>query len=260
MSTQPFLREAGEPAQQKNFLCGPFWAARILHDAGFHEFDQEPVDEDQLARDAGTILPDREDGSVPPGATSLSGYRFDLPRAPTAVAGTGAGALAAALERVAEGTLRCVPLRGPWRAETIEAVQEGVANGLSGVRLLANVQTGRFWGSHPSAEELLAEFSGKPVEGPPADWDVGHFCELELLLRGPGGSLVVVHDSYPTLGWNGRHLQPPRAVAAALERDDGNEGGILAVAPVAVAGEVEELAHRLGVEIGIWDNGTRGEQ
>ncbi len=256
MGTLPFLREAERPAQQKNFLCGPFWAARILRDAGFHEFEREPVDEDLLARYAGTILPDREDGSVPPGATSRNSYRFEFPRAPVAAAGTDAGALAAALERVAEGTLRCVPLRGPWRAETVEALQEGVA-GLSGVRLLANVQTGRFWGSHPCAEELLAEFSGRHVEGPPADWDVGHFCELELLLRGPGGSLVVVHDSYPTLGWNGRHLQPPRAVAAALERDDGNEGGILAVAAVAVAGEVEELARRLGVELGLWDNGTR---
>ncbi|TMQ03893.1 MAG: hypothetical protein E6J90_52655 [Deltaproteobacteria bacterium] len=65
-----------------------------------------------------------------------------------------------------------------------------------------------------------------------------------------GDTLVLVHDSYPTLGWNGRHLQPARLVAAALERGDGREGGILAVAPS------DELRAVAG-EVGLWDNGTR---
>lgn len=248
--------ELTEPAQQKDNLCGPFWAARILRDAGVEEWEGEPVDEDLVALRAGTVLPDPDDGSVPPGADSRTGYRFDLPRVAPADSGTAAAALAAALEAAASGALRCVPLRGAWTAERVVGLLEGTA-GLPGVRLLANVRTGAFWGSRPPLDALLAELRGEEASGPPADWDVGHFCELELLVRGPGGSLVLVHDSYPSFGCGGRHLQPPRAVAAALERGDGREGGVLAVAPPARAGDVEALAGALALEVGIWDNGTR---
>jgi len=231
-------------AQQKDNLCGPFWAARILRDAGFAEWD-----EDEIALRAGTVLPDPDEGSVPPGAESRTGYRFELPRAAPAAAGTAAGALAAAIEAASGEALRCLPLRGPWDAATVEALL-----GLRGVRLLANVRTGAFWGSRPELELLLAELRGEQVEGPPPDWDVGHFCELELLVRGPGGSLVVVHDSYPEFGVGGRHLQPPRVVAAALARGDGREGGVLAIGPETAA--AEQLARTLGLDMRIWDNGT----
>jgi hypothetical protein len=60
---------------------------------------------------------------------------------------------------------------------------------------------------------------------------------------------VLVHDSYPTLGQNGRHLQPTRLVVAALQRGDGREGGILAINPSA---DLRRIAN-----IGLWDNGTR---
>src|SRR5204862_494511 len=83
-------------------------------------------------------------------------------------------------------------------------------------------------------------------------WDGGHFFELSLLLRGPGGTLVLVRDSYPTLGWGGEHLQPPRALAAALDRGDGREGGVLAVVPSARIAALQELARELGLEVGIW--------
>jgi uncharacterized protein DUF6885 len=232
-------------AQQKDNLCGPFWAARVLREAGFTEWD-----EDEIALRAGTVLPDPDEGSVPPGAESRTGYRFELPRAAPAAAGTAAGALAAAIEAASGGALHCAPLRGAWDAATVEALL-----GLGGVRLLANVRTGLFWGSHPEPELLLAELRGMEVEGPPADWDVGHFCELELLVRGPGGSLVVVHDSYPEFGVGGRHFQPPRIVAAALARGDGREGGVLAVGPETA--ETERLARTLGLDVRIWDNGTR---
>jgi hypothetical protein len=87
---------------------------------------------------------------------------------------------------------------------------------------------------------------------------VGHFVELSRIVRGRAGSLVLVVDSYPSLGWMGRHLQPPAAVAAALERDDGREGGVLAVVPAGEAASVEALAGELSLEIRLWDNGTGG--
>jgi hypothetical protein len=61
----------------------------------------------------------------------------------------------------------------------------------------------------------------------------------------------------PPLGWDGRHLQPPRAVAAALLRGDGREGGALAAARPERAEGIETLSLGLGLELGIWDNGTR---
>jgi hypothetical protein len=250
MATQTFTASA---AQQKDNLCGPFWAARVLTDAGIATWDGEPLDDDLVALRAGTLLPEPDDGSVPPGAQSLTDYRFELPRAEPRVSGTAAGRLAEAIERASGGALRCVPMRGDWTAQQVSGLVERSGS----ARLIANVRTGAFWGSRPTPDALLAELRGEPVDGPPADWDVGHFCLLELLVRGPGGALVLVHDSYPSLGWAGCHLQPPRAVAAALRRDDGREGGVLAVAHPEDSAYLEALAHELALEIGIWDNGTR---
>jgi hypothetical protein len=103
---------------------------------------------------------------------------------------------------------------------------------------------------------VIEELSGGDADGPPSDWDVGHFVELAALIRGPRGSLVLVHDSYPSFGWNARHLQPPRAVAAALQRGDGREGGVLAVVPAEAASRLEALAAELGLDVATWDNGT----
>jgi hypothetical protein len=252
--SEVFSGRAPQPvAQQKDNLCGPFWAARLLRDAGIESWDGEELDEDLVARRAGTLLPEPDVGSVPPGAESRTDYRFDLPCVEAARSGTPAGALAEAIEQASRDALRCVPVRGAWTEHRVTELVDRAR----GARLLANVRTGGFWGSRPTVDELLAELRGEAVEGPPADWDVGHFCELELLVRGPGGALVLVHDSYPSLGWGARHLQPPRAVAAALLRGDGRDGGVLAVAALEESGHLEALARDLGLEIGIWDNGTR---
>jgi hypothetical protein len=165
--------------------------------------------------------------------------------------GTGAEELANAIEAAAGGALRAIPLRASWNAERVVRLLSFGPE--LGARLLANLRTGLLWGTRPPLDSVLAELGGHEVEGPSPEWDVGHFCELAALARGSGGSLVVVRDSYPTLGWDGAHLQPPRAVAAALERDDGNAGGVLCVLPAEAAGKVEGL----GFEIGFWDNGTR---
>jgi hypothetical protein len=218
-----------ESAQQKDNLCGPFWAARLLG-----------ADEDEIALRAGTILPDPDEGSVPPGAERKRDYMVDLPTGPPEDSGTSAQGL---LEAIEAAGASCIPLRGPWTDERVARVLEAKED----ARLIANVRTGPFWPSKPPVEAVIAELAGEDVELGPHEWDVGHFVHLEGLI---GGRLVLVHDSYQTLGWKGRHLQPVRLVAAALERGDGREGGILAVDSGA------ELRAVAG-DIGIWDNGTR---
>jgi hypothetical protein len=243
-------------AQQKDNLCGPFWAARILNEAGFKTWDGEAITEDLVALRAGTLLPEAHDGvDVPPGAVNRVSYRYRLPTVPVERSGTAAGALAGVIEAASGGGLCCVPLSGAWDGRRVERLVDEAA-GL-GSRLLANVRTGRMWASRPPIEILLAELEGRSVVEPEADWDVGHFVELEMLIRGPKGSLVVVHDSYPSLGWQGRHLQPPHALAAALERGDGREGGVLVIVPKVGVGAAKALAAEIGLHVRAWNNGTR---
>jgi len=242
--------------QQKDNLCGPFWAARVLNEGGYSSWDGKAIDEDLIALRAGTLLPAGHAGSdVPPGAVSQTQYRYELPTAPVEQSGTSAQRLAQAVEAASSGQLRCVSLRGQWNAERVERLVDEATD--TGARLIANLRTGRLWGSRPSIGILLAELGGQPGQAPPADWDVGHFVELEILIHGPKGSLVVVHDSYPSMGWGGRYLQPPRALADALLRGDGREGGVLAVVTGTRERSVKALAARIGLEIGAWDNGTR---
>jgi hypothetical protein len=192
---------------------------------------------------------------------------------PAEQSGTAADQLADAIEAAAGGALRCVPVRGAWTAARVAglvgrvqaagggsaaAAGAGAASPAGAApRLLANLRTGQLWGTRPPAAALLAHLEGAAVEPPPAEWDVGHFCELAALLRGPGGSLVVVRDSYPSLGWDAHHLQPPDALSRALLRGDGREGGVLVVAPSGASDHIEAVVRDLGLDVGTWDNGTR---
>jgi hypothetical protein len=242
--------------QQKDNLCGPYWAARVLTDAGFTLWDGEPIDEDLIAMRAGTTLPEaRTEPSVPPGATSQTDYRYPLPVASAQESGTSARGLLRAITSASAGSLHVIPIRGRWTADRVARLVAG-APPLE-ARLIANVRTGALWGSHPSAEDVLAELAGAEREGPAADWDAGHFIELAMLIRGPRGSLVAVRDSYPSLGRDGTYFQPPRAVAAALLRGDGREGGVLAVVPRARATEMMAVVSDRGLEVGVWNNGSR---
>jgi hypothetical protein len=245
-----------EAAQQKDNLCGAFWAARIIREFGITSMDGQPIDEDLIALKSATVLPDSGPvGALPPGAVSLTSYRYVLPTAPMQASGTAPGPLARAIESAASGALHCVPIRGQWTAERVARLVEG-ARAIGGARLIANLRTGRFWGSHPPLTALIDELAGRPGPDPTPDWDVGHYVELAGLITGEGGALVHVHDTYPSLGWDGHHLQPPRVVAAALLRGDGREGGVLVVVPAGRAAEVESLAAGLDLDIGIWDNGV----
>jgi hypothetical protein len=249
--------------QQKDNLCGPFHAARVLVDFGVAMWDGVPLDQDLVALHSGTTLPAEPRGpQVPAGASSLRDYRYELPRVDPDRAGTSAGGLARAISLLSGGRLECVPLRGSWLEETLERLIDGA--GRLDARLIANVRTGPLWGSRPPVEALLAHLSGRAAAGgrpapsvPAAEWDVGHFVELVKLLRGPGGTLVLVRDSYPSLGWNADYLQPTHALAAALTRGDGREGGVLAVLSASGADSVRALARELSLQTEPWDNGTQ---
>src|SRR6202521_1835921 len=90
--------------QQKDNLCGPFWAARILNESGFTKWDGEPITEDLIALRAGTLLPEPHDSSdVPPSATPYVSYRYQLPIAPVEHSGTSADASARAIGQAAGG-------------------------------------------------------------------------------------------------------------------------------------------------------------
>jgi hypothetical protein len=240
--------------QQKDNLCGPFHAARVLRDAGFEEWEGEPLDQDLVALRAGSLLPEREKGpQVPPGAVSWRDYRYELGLVDPERSGTDAGGLAGAIEELSGGTLACVPVSGPWSGPVIEQLVED-ATGV-GARLLANIRTGHLWGSRPPLQALLAALDGREVPDPPAaDWDVGHFVELVQVVRGSTGAVVLVRDTYPSLGWSGHHLQPPPALAAALDRGDGRGGGVLAVVPSAQASAVRAVAAELGLDVQLWQN------
>ena len=235
--------------QQMDNLCGCFWASLALRAAGI-DADQETV-----ALEAGAILPGGDPQThVAPGATPRNDYRVELPMAADPdTAGTAAPELAAAIRRISGGTLGAIEIGGPWTGETVTAVLD--LAGPAAV-LIANLRTGLFWGSRPDPGVILNHLAGADPEPPPADWDVGHFVELATMVRGPAGALVVVRDTYQELGLAAHHLQPPDRVAAALRREDGREGGILAVCASGAADDLRRRLRGAGLELRGWDNGT----
>ncbi len=122
---------------------------------------------------------------------------------------------------------------------------------------MLNVGTGFFWGSRPSVAELVAYLeSGDAAAGPPPDWTVGHFVGCLGTLRGARGTLVIINDTYATLGLQGVHLQPIERVAAALERKGMTPGGALLMLPGARRDAISSSLTHAGIELGVWDNGS----
>lgn len=236
---------------QKDQLCGPFWGALALTAFG------HPTGTEAVAQRAGTVLAEGDPaGWLPPGASPRTDYAAPLPTtADEARAGTSATGLARAVEELCDGDLSVVPVGGPWTAETVAHFVEA-ASSAPGCVLVANGRTGRLWGSRPDPALLLDHLLGGADGAPAPDWDAGHFLQVLAVVRGPGGALVALRDTYPTLGWGGHHLQPAEAVAAALERGDGAEGGVLCVCAASAAGTMRGRFERAGFTLRHWNNGT----
>jgi hypothetical protein len=243
---------------QRDDLCGAFCGALALRAAGIETHDGEPVDQDAVAIAAGSIVSGmREAGTLPHGETGRRDYRLSIPSIDDPdVSGTTAAGLRDAIATLSGGALEAIPYSGPWSASTLAGVFDLAAALVRPVTLVANFATHHLWGGRPSVTQLLDHLFEGAVEGPPPDWDVGHFACVFGQVRGPRGSLYGVADTYPALGDGGVHLQPQERLAAALERRDMPAGGMLVVACAADAATVRAGVGAVGLAEGIWDNGT----
>jgi hypothetical protein len=247
---------------QKDELCGAFWGSLALRALGVESAGGEPVDQDAVALAAGTTRSSGDPAQwVPPGATPRGDHRIRLPLAEDdATAGTAAPAVAAAVERLSNGAIRAIPVAGApvggWSAESVVRLLELLEPLGERVVAVANLSTAPLWGSRADPASLLAVLAGEAVQAPPPDWHVGHFVGLALLVRGPGGALVLIRDTYRELGVDGHHLQPAAALAAALERGDGVEGGVLCFVPAHEADGLRGRLEQHGFELRHWDNGS----
>ena len=185
---------------QKDQLCGAFWASPVLTASGY------PANQDEVALRAGTTLAEGDpSGWLPPGASPRDDYRLRiLVAADESSSGTSATGVARAIGELSESSLTAVPVAGPRSAETVASLVEvaaSVSAGSSfGCVLVANLRTGHLWGSRPTPALLLDYLSGKPVEPPSADWDCGHFLNIAGSVRGAGGKLLILRDTYRQLG------------------------------------------------------------
>jgi hypothetical protein len=243
---------------QRDDLCGAFCASLALHAAGVEDRDGEPLDQDSVALAAGSIISAQPNIEILPcGERGRRDYRLAIPTVEdTAVSGTTAAGLLRAVQTLSGGKLAAIPYSGPWSAGTLDGLFDLACALPRAVTLVANLATHHLWGSRPSVTQLLAYLFDGQLEGPPPDWDVGHFACVVGRVQGPGGSLYCVADTYPSLGIGGLHLQPQERLARAVERRDMPAGGMFVVARAEDAPAVRAGAATLGLAEGLWDNGT----
>jgi hypothetical protein len=243
---------------QRDDLCGAFCTALALRAAGIETHGGEPLDQDAVALAAGSVVSALADaGNLPRGERGRRDYRLALPFVEdSAVSGTTAGGLLAAIAALAGDRLAAIPYSGPWTAATLGGLFDTAATLERPAALVANLATRHLWGGHPRAWQLLDYLLDGTPDGPPPDWDVGHFVCIVGRLCGPGGCLYGVADTYPSLGSGGVHLQPQERLAAAVERRDMPAGGVIVVAAIEDAPAIRAGAGELGLVEGAWDNGT----
>jgi hypothetical protein len=176
--------------------------------------------------------------------------------APPASRITTAAGLVRAVEELSGGKLAAIAYGGPWTQATLDGLFDLAAGLERPVALVANYATRHLWGAHAPAAQLLGYLLDGELAGPPGDWDVGHFVCLIGRVRGPGGSMYMVADTYPSLGSRGIHVQPRERLVLALQRPDMPAGGMIVIACTEDATSVRAGAGALGLVEGAWDNGT----
>jgi hypothetical protein len=243
---------------QRDDLCGAFCAALALRAAGIEQHDGEPLDQDTVALQAGSIVSRRPDPSIlPEGEGGRRDYRLQIPLIDDGkLSGTTAAGVMRALERIGAGRLEPIALSGPWTCATLDALFDCCESFERPVALLANHATRHLWGSAATTDELVDHLLHGTIEGPEPDWDVGHFACVVARTEGPHASLYALADTYPALGRGGVHLQPRERLAAALARPDMPAGGMIVLVDVRDAPELRAAAAAAGLEEGLWDNGS----
>jgi hypothetical protein len=252
------LGEHARQLPQRDDLCGAFCGALALHAAGINGGDDEQLDQDAVALAAGTIVSRIADlQALPEGEHGRRDYRIPPPLIDDgSVSGTTAGGLVAAIEQLSGGSLVAIPYSGPWTTETFGGLFELAAASADSVTLIANLATCHLWGGRPRADQLLNYLLDGAQDGPPPDWDVGHFVCVIGRIVGPGGILYAVADTYPSLGNGGVYLQPQERLAPALERRGMAPGGMIAILSPEDARALRSGAGELGLVEAVWDNGT----
>ncbi len=241
---------------QKDELCGSFCTFLALRAAGVDVEDQDAV-----AEAAGAVLaPEDYDhtAELPEGERGRRDYRLQLPVDDDPdVAGVSAAGLVRAVAQLSNGSRTAVPVAGPWDGGTVSELL-AVASAEEEAAIVLNMATAVLWGSHPPLATLLRYLEdGDDSAGPPPDWHVGHFTGCLGAIRGTRGTLVIVSDTYPSLGWNAVYLQPVERVAAALRRDHlPTEGGALVIVPSGRADDVSSALEAAGLTVATWDNGS----
>ena len=137
---------------QKDELCGCFWATLALRLHG-----EESVEQDDVALLAGSAITSHGHQHVLPlGQAGRNDFRVELPLTDDDDAsGTSAHGVVRAVEEITGGRLVALPVPG-LGAPALRALLRAAAEGTAPVALVANVQTGSFWGSHPTAAQLAA--------------------------------------------------------------------------------------------------------
>jgi hypothetical protein len=243
--------------QQKDELCGAFWAAVAVT-----ALTGRATTQDDAAVAAGTLL-SAGGGSaddLPPGAVSRTDYICEIATtADTPLAGTSPPGLVRAVAALSEGTLTAVPLRGPWRDKSVEALADFVLDGGDAVAIL-NVATRHLWHSHLSLLDVTSYLDGADVVYRDSEWQVGHYVAIVGALTADAASgrrLLLCADTYPSLGAQGLHPQPASRLAEGLNRDGATtSGGAIVVVPSDRAALVRAWAAEAGVAVGYWDNGV----
>ncbi len=237
---------------QKDCLCGCFGVCIALHSLGFAD-----VDQDALAVEAGAVTEDPGQTDLPGGHPGRNDFRVPLPTTGDPdCAGVSAAGLVLATPRVTAGRFVAVAVRAPMTVAQLAGLLD-LARRLDGsARLVANADTGQLWPSRPEDEAVRAYLETGVVSALEPDWQVGHFISPFATVTGAGGTLVLVADTYPTLGYSGLHAQPIELLATAITRRDGREGGVLVVCPADSAADVAAGVADLGLSVGTWDNGS----
>ena len=244
---------------QRDDLCGAFCGSLALNAAGLCERGGEPLDQDAVAVLAGSFVSRVPDTSaLPAGERGRRDYRITPPMLDDAsVSGTNCAGVLRAVHELSGERLCALPYAGPWSGAALAALFDALAALEHPSTLIANVATRHLWGSAPSVPQLLGLLLDGTDEGPPPDWDVGHFVCVFGRIAGRGGDLYGVADTYPALGVHGVHVQPRDRLARALERPGMAPGGAIAVIDREDAAVVRAAADACGLQERAWDNGTQ---
>ncbi len=180
-----------------------------------------------------------------------------------AESGISAEGLVVACEKVTNGKYCCIPVPSR-KAEEIYFTRDAFSKLMDyiltrgDIQVILNYHTSKLIDPNGKFYYLdrILEFHDYPEMFEKWKWVVGHFVSLAGAVEFEKCRWLIIRDTYKKFGFNGYHLQPEEYVRQALLRGDGREGGILLVVKSDEREDVAREILKLGLKIGIWDNGS----